>query len=47
MAFADWLLPLLLLPSDDEHGRVLFDWLSPAVPRPVTPPVLLVVPPAV
>jgi hypothetical protein len=32
MAFADWLLPLLLLTADDEHGREPFDWL------PATPP---------
>jgi len=34
MAFADWLLPLLLLTADDEHGRALFDWSgsAPAVP---------------
>jgi hypothetical protein len=32
MAFADWLLPLLLLTADDEHGRVPFDWFGTAVP---------------
>jgi hypothetical protein len=31
MAFADWLLPLLLLTADDEHGREPFEWL-PAAP---------------
>jgi hypothetical protein len=30
MAFADWLLPLLLLAPDDEHGREPFDWSVPA-----------------
>ena len=29
MAFADWLLPLLLLTADDEHGRIPFDWSAP------------------
>jgi len=40
MAFADWLLPLLLLGPEEEHGRVPFDWASldagpelPLVPR--------------
>jgi hypothetical protein len=28
MAFADWLLPLLLLGPEEEHGRVPFDWAS-------------------
>jgi hypothetical protein len=32
MAFADWLLPLLLLTADDEHGRVPFDWSPPSPP---------------
>jgi hypothetical protein len=36
MAFADWLLPLLLLTADDEHGREPFEWL-PAVPIQATP----------
>ena len=38
MAFADWLLPLLLLGPEEEHGRVPFDWASldagPELPRP-------------
>jgi len=34
MAFADWLLPFLLLTADDEHGRLLFDWSAPALPLP-------------
>jgi hypothetical protein len=37
MAFADWLLPLLLLAPDDEHGRVPFDWSSPEAPAPRAP----------
>ena len=42
MAFADWLLPLLLLNPEEEHGRVPFDWASleagPELPPvPVTP----------
>jgi hypothetical protein len=28
MAFADWLLPLLLITLDDEHGRAPFDWAA-------------------
>ena len=28
MAFADWLLPLLLITTDDEHGRAPFDWAA-------------------
>jgi hypothetical protein len=28
MALADWLLPLLLLPPNDEEGRSPFDWTS-------------------
>jgi hypothetical protein len=35
MALADWLLPLLLLSADEEHGGVPFDWASldpPAAP---------------
>jgi hypothetical protein len=28
MAFADWLLPLLLITPDDEHGRDPFETLS-------------------
>ena len=36
MAFADWLLPLLLLTSDDEHGRVPFDWCCTARPAVTT-----------
>ena len=28
MAFADWLLPLLLITPDDEHGRAPFDWAA-------------------
>jgi hypothetical protein len=28
MAFADWLLPLLLLAPEEEHGRLPFDWAS-------------------
>jgi hypothetical protein len=28
MAFADWLLPLLLLGPEEEHGRLPFDWAS-------------------
>jgi hypothetical protein len=45
MAFADWLLPLLLLTADDEHGRVPFDWSPvclartlPAAGEPDPPP---------
>lgn len=38
MAFADWLLPLLLLSADDEHGRVPFDWYAPTLPLAQTPP---------
>jgi hypothetical protein len=42
MAFADWLLPLLLITLDDEHGRAPFDWAAldasvaaaPALPVP-------------
>jgi hypothetical protein len=37
MAFADWLLLLLLLTPEEEHGRVPFDWASlesgPELPR--------------
>jgi hypothetical protein len=41
MAFADWLLPLLLLTADDEHGRLPFDWSAPALPREtISPPPL-------
>jgi hypothetical protein len=29
MSFADWLLPLLLLSPEDEHGRLPFDWSAP------------------
>lgn len=28
MAFADWLLPLMLLVPDDEHGHLPFDWAA-------------------
>jgi hypothetical protein len=28
MSFADWLLPLLLITLDDEHGRAPFDWMA-------------------
>jgi hypothetical protein len=28
MSFADWLLPLLLITIDDEHGRSPFDWVA-------------------
>jgi len=28
MAFADWLLPLLLITPDDEHGRDPFETLK-------------------
>ncbi|HET7380850.1 MAG TPA: hypothetical protein VFJ24_12470 [Gaiellales bacterium] len=28
MAFADWLLPLLLITLDDEHGRAPFDFTA-------------------
>jgi hypothetical protein len=45
MAFADWLLPLLLLTADDEHGRVPFDWSAPVMVTP--PPALLESAPAV
>ena len=46
MAFADWLLPLLLLGPEEEHGRVPFDWVSleagpehaPVLVGPVFPP---------
>jgi hypothetical protein len=34
MAFADWLLPLLLLAPDDEHGREPFDWWVPVIAGP-------------
>lgn len=44
MAFADWLLPLLLLAPDDEHGRVPFDWSAPETPGPALP---LDTPPAI
>ncbi len=37
MSFADWLLPLLLLSADDEHGRVPFDWSLPALPLTTRP----------
>ena len=47
MAFADWLLPLLLLTADDEHGRVPFDWSAPALPLAPVPPALLDPAPAV
>jgi hypothetical protein len=40
MAFADWLLPLLLLGPEEEHGRVPFDWASlDIVPDPPLVPV--------
>ncbi len=35
MALADWLLPLLLLASDDEGGHPPFDWTTLDAP-PVT-----------
>jgi hypothetical protein len=42
MSFADWLLPLLLIPLDDEHGRAPFDWAAldalPANPASSAPP---------
>lgn len=41
MAFADWLLPLLLLAPDAEHDCPLFGWteLGEGCPeRPVAPP---------
>jgi len=47
MAFADWLLPLLLLTADDEHGRALFDWSAPALPLVKVPPDVLEPAPAV
>jgi hypothetical protein len=41
MAFADWLLPLLLITLDDEHGRAPFDWAAldalPVAVAPCTP----------
>jgi len=42
MAFADWLLPLLLITLDDEHGRAPFDWMAldsrPLATVPQVPP---------
>ena len=39
MAFADWLLPLLLITPDDEHGRDPFETLREArIVTPVTAP---------
>ena len=40
MSFADWLLPLLLITPDDEHGRDPFEALHetrivPPVPAPL------------
>ena len=44
MAFADWLLPLMLLSPEEEHGRLPFDWatqepvpLMRPDPRPLPP----------
>lgn len=47
MAFADWLLPLLLLTADDEHGRMPFDWSAPALPLATIAPAPLEPVPAV
>lgn len=33
MAFADWLLPLLLITPDDEHGRDPFEALKDKAPH--------------
>jgi hypothetical protein len=33
MAFADWLLPLLLITPDDEHGRDPFETLKEKAPH--------------
>jgi hypothetical protein len=38
MAFADWLLPLLLITLDDEHGRDPFE--TPHDTRVVAAPVM-------
>jgi hypothetical protein len=32
MSFADWLLPLLLITPDDEHGRDPFETLKENTP---------------
>jgi hypothetical protein len=37
MALADWLLPLLLLVSEEEDGHSAFDWTA-FDPAPVTSP---------
>ena len=43
MAFADWLLPLLLITLDDEHGRAPFDWAAlDALPAAVGSPAPLI-----
>jgi hypothetical protein len=48
MAFADWLLPLLLLGPEEEHGRVPFDWVSLDVAPGILPvPVAPALPPPV
>ena len=48
MAFADWLLPLLLLGPEEEHGRVPFDWASlDAAPDILPVPVAQALPPRV
>lgn len=44
MALADWLLPLLLITLEDEHGRFPFEWAvldgQPALQGPPAPPAL-------